>query len=125
MKNRYIAALLILSFSLMTSSAFAANKLANAICPKSNAFKNIGFDEIQKGDHPGVWTLIQNNNYNTSRNWQFSLMIDADTKDAAIKKAKQALANLRKLRGPEKVDTVWVCDYQSKNALSAVAISKE
>lgn len=95
-------------------------------CPNANAFKGIKFDLIEKGDHPGVWTLTQTNHaYDTKNQWKFSLMIDADTQAKAMTKANNALKHLRKWQGPEKVDKVWVCDYKSKQALSAVATSEE
>ena len=118
MKLKYIIALLI--STCLLSSSFADNtKSEMPICPNAKSFKTIAFDEIQKGDTAGVWTFVKNGT------WKFSLMIDAPTKDAAIKKAKLALAHLRKMRGPEKVGEVWVCDYQSNYAMSAVATSQK
>lgn len=125
MRIKYIFALLF-SIVLFSSSFAASNKSELVICPNPTAFKNISFDEIQKGDTSGVWTLVKNNYTDIkSRIWKFTLMIDASTKEAAIKKAKQALAHLRKWQGPEDVQHVWVCDYKSKYSMSAVATSPE
>lgn len=127
MKKIFKIDLVIFCLLIVSSLAFAhvQNKSKLPFCPSTKIIKTIAFDEIQKGDHPGVWTFVQNNQtYNTAKHWNFSLMIDAETQNAAVKKAKFALAHLRKIRGPEKVDAVWVCDYEGKSSLSAVAVSR-
>lgn len=125
MTNKFIINLCTAIILFINSSLLCGNTENNINdCPNPNAFQEIAFDTIEKGDTPGVWTLIQKNHtYNTPNDWKFSLMIEANDRKNALKKAKLALSGLQKMQGPEKVNEVWVCDYKSKFALSAVAIS--
>lgn len=125
MKIILIICSLMSSFVFCTTLAFGLDKKTSVICPRADAFRVFAFDLIQKGDHPGVWTLTQSNHqYRTPHHWKFSVMVDAENQMRAARKAKQALSHLRKVRGPDKVDNVWVCDYDGQNILSAIAISR-
>jgi hypothetical protein len=109
--------LIFLSFSQLI---FASSQMM--VCPSIQKIKTTAFDVALKGDHPGVWTLLQKDKkYNTTIPWTFSLMVEADNAKGAFKKAKKALTTLRKQKGPELVESVWVCDYQVRSALAAVA----
>lgn len=105
--------------SIFLASTCAAGQTIQ--CPTPKEIKSVAFTTIEKGDHPGVWTLIQKNQYKTPYHWKFSLMLEAKNQSAAIKKSKIALSKLKKIRGPEKVDAVWVCDYKAPSALAAIA----
>jgi len=113
------------TFTLVFASTLIFGKTALSTCPNSKIIKSTSFNTVQKGDHPGVWTFIQNNHkYNTSYRWEFSLMVEANDQSEATKKANLALSHLQKIRGPEKINGTFVCDYKSKLSLSAVAVSK-
>lgn len=126
--KKYRNSLFITALLLITSSTFATTqeKSKLPVCPSVKVIRTIAFDTIEKGDTSGVWTLHQTDQtFKTDHHWKFSLMLEANSKDDALKKGKKSLSKLHKIRGPEKVDKVWICDYESKNILSAVAMYDE
>lgn len=114
--------------SLFLGSHAAADHLKKDIpptCPSINLIKSTPFNDIQKGDHPGVWTLIQSHQkYDTTREWVFSLVLEADSEEDAYKKGQKALSSLQFSKGPAEIAYIWFCDYQTSPALSAVAMTK-
>lgn len=97
--------------------------VAAPVCPEVNLIKKTPFNQVQKGDHQDIWTFTQNHQkYKTPYQWEFSIMVEAGNHRDAFKKAN--LSQLKKTKGPEKIDDVWVCDYKSKTSLSAIAKTK-
>lgn len=105
---------------VMSSSALSET----VRCPDPESFKAVNFNTTEKGDHPGVWTLIQQDQYHTSYQWKFSLMLEASDQASALQRGKNALSKLHKLRGPQKIGGVWMCDYKAPKILSAVAVTQ-